>query len=69
MRSRHRVPERFPMLRFQNLSKRFGPKSVIRNAHGELAVGAHALQGANGSGKSTLLSLLAGAIEPDAGDI
>lgn len=57
------------MLRFQNLSKRFGPKPVIRNARGQLSAGAYALQGANGSGKSTLLAMLAGAIDPDAGDI
>ena len=57
------------MLRFQNLSKSFGHKPVLRDASAQLGAGAYALQGANGSGKSTLLAMLAGALEPDTGDI
>ena len=57
------------MLRFAGLSKAFGRKQVIHAASGELHAGAFALQGPNGAGKSTLLALLAGAIEPDAGEV
>lgn len=57
------------MLRFEGVSKAFGSKQVIREACGGLDTGAYALQGPNGAGKSTLLALLAGAIEPDAGEI
>jgi ABC-2 type transport system ATP-binding protein len=56
------------MLRFQDLSKSFGPKAVIQAASATLGPGVYALQGANGSGKSTLLALLAGALAPDAGE-
>ena len=57
------------MLRFEGLSKAYGSKQVIREASGGLEAGTYALQGPNGAGKSTLLALLAGAIEPDAGEI
>lgn len=57
------------MLRFDNLRKSFGRKAVVQGASAVLEPGVYALQGANGSGKSTLLALLAGAMEPDAGEV
>jgi ABC-type multidrug transport system ATPase subunit len=69
MKPQNKKRETAPMLRFQNLSKHFGPKTVSRHAQAQLQPGAYALQGDNGSGKSTLLAMLAGAIEPDAGEI
>ena len=57
------------MLRFENLCKSFGPKSVLRNLSGHFTHGAFALRGPNGIGKSTLLAVLSGALEPDSGAV
>jgi ABC-type multidrug transport system ATPase subunit len=57
MKPQNKKRETAPMLRFQNLSKHFGPKTVIRHAQAQLQPGAYALQGDNGSGKSTLLAM------------
>lgn len=57
------------MLRFVNVQKSFGVKTVLRNVGAEFTPGAYALQGPNGCGKSTLLSVLAGIITPDAGEV
>lgn len=51
------------------LSKAFGSRQVIRGFSRDFGLGLHALMGPNGVGKSTLLSLLAGATEPDAGEV
>ena len=57
-------------LRFDALSRRFGPVSVLAGVSGEVDSGELLLvTGANGSGKSTLLRCLAGLLAPDAGTI
>lgn len=55
------------MLRFSNLQKSFGNKTVLANLNAELKPGCYAVQGANGCGKSTLLAVLAGILPADAG--
>jgi ABC-type multidrug transport system ATPase subunit len=57
------------MLRFEDIKKSYGPRSVLQGLSGEFGVGAWALRGPNGIGKSTLLKVLAGAVEPDAGAV
>jgi ABC-2 type transport system ATP-binding protein len=57
------------MLRCEGLRKSYNGRPVLREVGFQLSTGAWALQGPNGCGKSTLLRLLAGAEEPDAGDI
>lgn len=57
------------MLRCEGLCKSYGGRPVLREIGFKLPAGAWALQGPNGCGKSTLLRVLAGAEEPDAGNI
>lgn len=57
------------MLRFEGVTKTFGWRQVFKDLRHEFEPGVHALQGPNGIGKSTLLAILAGAMEPDSGDI
>jgi len=57
------------LLRFYNVSKSYGSRSVLQGRTGHFAPGAHALRGPNGIGKSTLLRVLAGVDEADGGDI
>ena len=53
----------------KNLSHGFGGEPLFRDLSFNLLEGDHvALVGPNGSGKSTLLKILAGQIEPDAGE-
>jgi branched-chain amino acid transport system ATP-binding protein len=59
-----------PMLRIENLVRRFGGIVATDNlsldvAHGEL----HAIIGPNGAGKTTLISQLTGQLRPSAGTI
>ena len=57
-------------LRAQGLVKRFGPRAVIDQIEIHVAAGqVLALVGGNGSGKTTLLRVLAGLLEPDAGEV
>ncbi|EIF33268.1 ABC-type multidrug transport system, ATPase component [Burkholderia sp. Ch1-1] len=58
-----------PMLRFENLSKRYGERLIFQGLHDDITSGCVALNDESGSGKSTLLGLLAGTIEPDAGEV
>ncbi len=51
----------------QGLCFSYGPRPVFTMWSGRFEPGLTWLQGANGSGKSTLLKLLAGALEPFAG--
>lgn len=54
----------------RNLSRRFGPREVVRNVSLELRRGeVLGLLGHNGAGKSTTLQLLTGALLPHAGHI
>ncbi|ATQ73376.1 ABC transporter ATP-binding protein [Massilia violaceinigra] len=57
------------MLRFEQVCKSYGAKSVLRNVSHHFACGAFALRGPNGIGKSTLLGVLAGAVEADSGTV
>jgi ABC-type multidrug transport system ATPase subunit len=57
------------MLRFENLSKRYGERLVFQGLHYDTASGCVALNDESGSGKSTLLGILAGTIESDTGEV
>jgi ABC-2 type transport system ATP-binding protein len=57
------------LLRCENLAASYDGRVVFRSANLALEAGLYALQGANGIGKSTLLRLLAGAQEPDCGEV
>jgi rhamnose transport system ATP-binding protein len=57
-------------LEFHDVSKSFGAVRALRAVSFAVAEGeAHALVGENGAGKSTLLKILAGILQPDAGEI
>jgi len=57
-------------LEFRNVSKSFGAVRALRGVSLGVRPGeAHALVGENGAGKSTLLKILAGIVQPDAGEI
>ncbi|WP_168791412.1 ABC transporter ATP-binding protein [Paraburkholderia aromaticivorans] len=57
------------MLRFENLSKRYGDRLIFQALHYDTASGCVALNDESGSGKSTLLGILSGTIEPDTGEV
>ncbi len=58
------------VLTASGLQRSFGGVHALRHADLEVREGeVHALVGANGAGKSTLVKILAGALQPDAGDI
>ena len=57
-------------LQFRDITKSFGAVRALRGVAFSVAAGeAHALIGENGAGKSTLLKILAGIVQPDAGEI
>jgi rhamnose transport system ATP-binding protein len=57
-------------LQFKDVRKSFGAVRALRGVTFSIAAGeAHALMGENGAGKSTLLKVLAGIIQPDAGEV
>ena len=59
-----------PILRTENLSKRFGGLPAVDNVSMEIRTGeVHAIIGPNGAGKTTFLNLLSGEILPTAGRI
>jgi ABC-type sugar transport system ATPase subunit len=57
-------------LQFRQITRSFGAVRALRGVTFSVAAGeAHALVGENGAGKSTLLKILAGIVQPDAGEI
>jgi ATP-binding cassette subfamily F protein uup len=59
-----------PILNAQSITKQFGATPLFRDISFTVEDGARiGLIGPNGAGKSTLLAILAGAIEPDAGEL
>ncbi|HUZ03814.1 MAG TPA: ABC-F family ATP-binding cassette domain-containing protein [Acidobacteriaceae bacterium] len=59
-----------PILNAQGLTLRFGAKPLFRNVSFTVSQGDRiGLIGPNGSGKSTLIGILAGRIDPDAGEV
>jgi ATP-binding cassette subfamily F protein uup len=58
------------ILNAQSIAKAFGAETLFRNVSFTVDEGARiGLIGPNGSGKSTLLKILAGEIDPDAGEV
>ena len=59
-----------PILNAQSVTKQFGAKPLFLNISLTVEDGARiGLIGPNGAGKSTLLAVLAGQVEPDAGEV
>jgi ABC-type multidrug transport system ATPase subunit len=57
------------VLRFDQVDKAFGSKQVLQHVGCCFSRGVFALQGPNGIGKTTFLGVLAGIVQPDAGEI
>lgn len=59
-----------PILNAQSITKQFGATPLFKDISFTVEDGARiGLIGPNGAGKSTLLAILAGAVEPDAGEL
>jgi ribose transport system ATP-binding protein len=59
-----------PLVTLQNVSKTFGPVTVIKDVTVSVYPGkVQVLLGENGAGKSTLIKMVAGVYQPDAGQI
>ena len=59
-----------PLLNARNITKAFGPRPLFRELSFTVDEDARiGLIGPNGAGKSTLLQILAGEVEPDAGEL
>ncbi|RWN48494.1 MAG: sugar ABC transporter ATP-binding protein [Mesorhizobium sp.] len=59
-----------PVLRAQQLSKQYGPVTVLSDVTLDVLPGEiHAIIGENGAGKSTLMRLLSGYVEPSRGTL
>ncbi len=70
MRGHGLSPSLHPLLRFQDISKRFGGTQAVDDVSLDVHAGeVLALLGENGAGKSTLIKLLAGIFKPDCGQM
>ena len=59
-----------PLLKLQNISKKFFESSVLDSVNFDLYPGeAHAIFGQNGAGKSTLIKIITGDLQPTSGKI
>lgn len=59
-----------PLLRIEDVSRRFGGYQALSNVNCEVAAGhIHALIGPNGAGKSTLFNIVSGLLRPNGGRI
>ena len=59
-----------PILNAQSVSKQYGVRPLFQNISLTVEDGDRiGLIGPNGAGKSTLLAILAGAVEPDTGEV
>lgn len=64
------MPDRVPLVEMRGISKRFGAVQALQDVHLTLAPGeVLGLVGDNSAGKSTLMKILAGALQPDGGQI
>jgi ribose transport system ATP-binding protein len=62
------VTDATPLLRLENVSKRYGGVRALENASLDVWPGRiHAILGENGAGKSTLIKVIAGVTRPDEG--
>ncbi|MEZ5938735.1 MAG: ABC transporter ATP-binding protein [Hyphomonadaceae bacterium] len=58
------------LLRVEGLAKTFGARRAVQGVSWSIAAGETvALLGANGAGKSTTMRMIAGVLDPDAGDV
>lgn len=57
------------MLKFENISKKYGKKEVLHCTNFSFENGIYALLGPNGAGKSTLIKIITQTITPTTGDI
>jgi len=57
------------MLRFENLCKRYGERTIFQGLRYSAGSGCVALSDESGSGKSTLLGILSSEIDPDEGQV
>ena len=59
-----------PVVSVRGLMKRYGGVTALNGMNLDVTPGAiHAVVGENGAGKSTLMKVLAGVVQPDAGQI
>ncbi len=59
-----------PLIRFENLTRRYGARAVLDGVSGAIRAGEFVVVvGRSGSGKSTLLNLLGGLDRPDQGSV
>lgn len=57
------------MLKIENLTKKYGSVTALKNISFELKSGVYGLLGPNGAGKSTLMNIITLGLNPDIGDI